>query len=330
MVEFFDVDELPDPEVAQGPDGPAAETPDDVARLYASASARVASAFTDELGGFRVEFSPRDFNVRGTDEQRPDLVLVVLAPEGPGVELEKRVLYVSRNVRWNAGSEEVAIILLEAALLAERGIPLRQGGAGSPDSTLERVSRYVAQRESEREFNAGVAGYHGARATAEMADRKQFRDTFVKTIATDFSAVPIRGVVLQDGDNIQEQNHSTFTNGIAKVNDACGRSRRRGIPGQAPAPVTGLSDSGCISTSTTRKASSSRSRRASSRASCSAGARRPRARCWFVTTRSPGSRPSRARTSRAPACTPGWTRKRLWVGPTGPAGAGTTSSPWIR
>ncbi len=230
VVEFFDVDEWPDPEVAQGPDGPAAETPDDVARLYASASARVASAFTDELGGFRVEFSPRDFNVRGTDEQRPDLVLVVLAPEGPGVELEKRVLYVSRNVRWNAGSEEVAIILLEAALLAERGIPLRQGGAGSPDSTLERVSRYVAQRESEREFNAGVAGYHGARATAEMADRKQFRDTFVKTIATDFSAVPIRGVVLQDGDNIQEQNHSTFTNGIAKVNDAVGDPGGAGIP----------------------------------------------------------------------------------------------------
>ena len=58
-----------------GAAGPALE------KLYASPFVRVGSGFTDAAGAFRLELSARDFNLRGTAEQRPDLVLVVLAPE---------------------------------------------------------------------------------------------------------------------------------------------------------------------------------------------------------------------------------------------------------
>ncbi len=248
LVEVFDVDEWADPEVAQiavttnvaGGDGGfddagttnghAETTPGDFTKLYASPSSRIGSAVTDASGAFRLEFSPRDFNLRSEDEQRPDLVLAVLAPDEPGMPLAKRLLYLSGNARLNAGSDEAWIVWLGSALLADRGIPLRQAGADSPDSSQQRVSRYVAQRESEIEFNTGAADYHGSRASADIADRKQFRDTFVKDIATDFSAVPISGVMLQDGDNIQEKNQSTIAGGIAKVNDAVGSPGSAGVP----------------------------------------------------------------------------------------------------
>lgn len=239
LVEMFDVDDWPDPEVqrvtvantaaeagghgaeANGAAGPAVE------KLYASPSARVGSGLTDASGAFRLELSPRDFNLRGTEEQRPDLVLVVLAPEEPGVALEKRVLYMSGGVRWNAGSREAAIIRLPTALLAERGIPLRQGG---DDSARERVRLYVAKRESEQVFDAGVAAYHGAQAATETADRRQFRETFVKSIATDFSALPVNGEIVGDGDSIEDKNNATIANGIARVNDAVGDSGGAGVP----------------------------------------------------------------------------------------------------
>jgi hypothetical protein len=238
LVELFDIDDWADPEVPKvavvkagavgdGSDTNGAAAPGDVRKLYASPTARVCSGWTDSSGGFRLEFSPRDFNVRTVDEQRPDLVLVVLAPEEPGVEVEKRVLYLSGGVRWNAGSREAYIIRLSTALLEERGIPIQQGG---DDRTQQRVSLYVAQRESERDFNSGAASYHGGYATQETSDRKQFRDTFVKSIATDFSAVPVSGVMVQEGDNIQEKNGTTIAGGIAKMNDAVGDSDGAGVP----------------------------------------------------------------------------------------------------
>ena len=238
LVELFDIDDWVDPEVPKvavvkagavgdGSDTNGAAAPGDVGKLYASPTARVCSGWTDSSGGFRLEFSPGDFNVRTAEEQRPDLVLVVLAPEEPGVDVEKRVLYLSGGVRWNAGSREAYIIRLSTALLQERGIPIQQGG---DDRTQQRVSLYVAQRESERDFNSGAASYHGGYATQETSDRKQFRDTFVKTIATDFSTVPVSGVMVQEGDNIQEKNGTTIAGGVAKVNDAVGDSDGAGVP----------------------------------------------------------------------------------------------------
>src|SRR5690606_26343331 len=93
LVELFDLDAWADPETGQGeqaPDpmailrDPVAFIGRDIANLY-KLGKRVGSTVTDASGTFSVVIGPRDLTVARRAEQRPDLVLLVLAPDEPGL-----------------------------------------------------------------------------------------------------------------------------------------------------------------------------------------------------------------------------------------------------
>ena len=62
----------------------------------------------------------------------------------------------------------------------------------------------------------------------EITERKAFRKDFITKVTTDFSTVPASGVLVQDGDNIQEKNNETIAKGIARANDVLTNSD--GVP----------------------------------------------------------------------------------------------------
>ena len=101
LVELFDLDEWADPEggesAATGRDAaslardPLSLIGGDIANLY-KLGKRVGSAATKKLSGeFVIELTLRDFNLLRKTEQKPDLVLLVLAPDEPGLPLSKRL-----------------------------------------------------------------------------------------------------------------------------------------------------------------------------------------------------------------------------------------------
>jgi hypothetical protein len=143
LVELYDLDNWVDPEGGR----PAGDLPDISAIVRGDLSSlnklakRVASTLTTRSGEFTIPVTTKDFNVNGRSEQKPDLLLLVLGPDEPGYDLEKRLLHFAKDVRFNAGTNEAYIIRLPTRLLEEREIPF---GDRKTESELARASSILA------------------------------------------------------------------------------------------------------------------------------------------------------------------------------------------
>jgi len=173
LVDLLDLDNGPDPESGDGAiaRGATLSTPADVAALYKLGD-RIGSAITDASGRFRFDVVRKDFNLPRTTETKPDLVLVVLAPDQPGLDLAKRVLHFSKDVRLNAGSQEAYVICFTTAFFKEHDIPFGAQREQRRDTARDLVGAYVAERTRERDYSVGVAEFHSVEATRETQARK--------------------------------------------------------------------------------------------------------------------------------------------------------------
>jgi hypothetical protein len=233
LVVLFDLDSWEDPENKSAPvithaTASVSNLPD-LSVLYTLAD-RIGSEVTDDNGIFHFDITQRDFNLPSGREQKPDLLLLVLAPDEPGLDLNKRLLHFSKDIRLNAGSKEAYIIKLPSALLKEKGIPLTVETSETKETAESKVSLYINQKERELQYNTGLANYHGETANKETQDRKIFRQDFIRKVGTDYTVVPLNGQMVKEGDNVLDKNSETVNSGIAKANDALGDVNKDGVP----------------------------------------------------------------------------------------------------
>jgi hypothetical protein len=234
LVELFDLDKWSDPEDPKNPSEVAADPAavidaNDVPSLYKVAE-RVASEITDASGQFTFQVTTKDFNLPRKTEQKPDLVLLVLAPDEPGLTLNQRLLHFAKDVRLNAGSREAYIIRLPNALLEKKEIFVSQNEEDDRQTTRSKVASYVSEASREQEFDDGVAAFHAVQAAKESQELKLFRGEFIKKVGTDLSAVQLPGVIAADGDDIRKKNEQVVISGITKANNALGGVRAQGVP----------------------------------------------------------------------------------------------------
>ena len=235
LVELLDLDKWADPETSEkDPTGlirdPAvALATSDIPSLYKLCD-RLASGITDASGQCTFQVSPKNFNLPRKAEQKPDLVLLVLAPDEPGLDLSQRLLHFAKDLRLNAGSHEAYIIRLPSALLEKREIFVSQDNEDSGETTKKKLDSYVNESIREQEFEAGAAAFHGVQFAKERQELKVFRKDFIKKIATDFSAVQLSGVIAAEGDDIRQKNADIIGSGIAQANEALGGAKAQGVP----------------------------------------------------------------------------------------------------
>lgn len=238
LVELFDLDAWADSEI-KGADGQTARSATnvrpaidkDIAGLYADAD-RIGSVITDAQGRFTFEIIPKDFNLPGRSEQKPDLVLVVLAPDEPGLTLDKRLLHVTRDIYQNAGRREAYVIRLPAALLRERQIDSGQPQTESEESGKARAALFVAAKARAAQFDREVAAAQAVEAKVERTARVAFRKSFSKTIRSDLAVTAPPGQVMADGDpdTIGQKNANATAAGVASLNLAIGADEATGVP----------------------------------------------------------------------------------------------------
>ena len=123
LVEVYDFDPGTRPEEILSPGGggepglttapvPPASAPGD----------RLGSTLTGAGGQFSLAYEDADFRRRKPDEKRPDLVLVVRAPEDMSAAPDaSNVLHVSKDIRQDAGVSEAYVIYVPADRLASAG-----------------------------------------------------------------------------------------------------------------------------------------------------------------------------------------------------------------
>ena len=226
LVVLLDIDSFNDPEngavilrSASQP-GTAPASPD-ITKLLANFSSynRLFSGITDADGKTAATVLPKDFNTGDEKEKKPDLLLLVLAPEEPGWDLAKRLLYLSNDFRVNAGSSEAYIVRLDTALLTEKQIPIPRTDADDP---VARIAAYQDRSAGDDQFHGAILDLEKARTQQRQADFVQSRDQF-KSLLT---PTPINAVgsnyatFVADGEAVKDKLVDHFTRETTRVTTA--------------------------------------------------------------------------------------------------------------
>ena len=107
---------------------------------------RLGSVLTNANGAFLLDYDDSEFK-----EERPDLLLFVTAPEGPGLDGCSPVLHVSCGIRQNAGRIESYLIRLMAEELKGAGVPLPSVPAQASEASKALSKRLLAVEVRRRE-----------------------------------------------------------------------------------------------------------------------------------------------------------------------------------
>lgn len=195
MTVLLDLDSFNDPEnlpviLKTLPKAAAAAPGSAITKLLSNFSSynRLFSGITDAEGKTAATVWPRDFNTGKENEQKPDLLLLVLAPEEPGLDLAKRLLYFSTDFRVNAGSSEAYIVRLATVLLVEKQLPVP-----SPDtnnSVDAKIAAYHTNSAADDQFHSAILEVEQTKTRQRQADFVRSRDGFKKL----FTPIPINAV----------------------------------------------------------------------------------------------------------------------------------------
>jgi hypothetical protein len=167
---------------------PDAAFPDEVLDSLGRLGDRLGSVITDQNGAFELEYEDAEFRVANAVEQRPDLFLILLAPESPKASAKDLLLFSSQEVRRNAGKREQFLIRLPESLLKEKGIPF--GAAAADETTAARVEDYSRRQSEDKEYIAKTQRSRAADINATLAEFQETKRTLLGNMARPAVSMP--------------------------------------------------------------------------------------------------------------------------------------------
>lgn len=182
---------------------------------------RIASIATDLEGKFTFSYEDAEFKIRNEGEKRPDLLLLVAAPEETGQDPNSRILHVSLAIRQNAGRTETYLIRLTSEQLTCAGIPLptlvREDSEAS-GSLLTRLNTMETRRE---ELTVGITDLAKKRVDNVRARLATYQTDFKPKLQNSLSRLSENIIaperVVAPGESVLAKSNSTIKRGIEQV-----------------------------------------------------------------------------------------------------------------
>lgn len=157
LVVIFDVDPNTKPEEVIVETQPVGSPPNSTITTHPlPPGERLGAVLTGSDGSFALSYEDAEYRIRNPDEQRPDLMLLVMAPEDADVDGHPAILFTSTSVRQNAGRTEQYLIRLTAEQLTNAGIPLPTTPSNEVEQPGLVVDRLVATGVRENTIIDGV------------------------------------------------------------------------------------------------------------------------------------------------------------------------------
>jgi len=183
---------------------------------------RIGSVITDKLGNFLLGHT--DLQFEGV-ESRPDLILVVFAPEDTLDDLhpfplppEKRVLYISTVPRDDAGSEEAYMIRLRQKQLEKFQIAIGVISAENETDSLQllnAIERSYALTDKMQEKLSPRIRFHLEKAT-EL--KKEVKEKF-SNFSTLRSSLRDHPLFISDKKSLPQVHKTVINDGLSRLKD---------------------------------------------------------------------------------------------------------------
>lgn len=127
LVEIYDVDANMRREQSTDAQESTKISTEQLARWPLSHAMRLSSGVTQADGAFELNYEDTDFRRRNSEKQRPDLLLILRAPEeepteGKDGQQKVNILYLSKEIRQDASANEVYVIRMSTAKLQTAGL----------------------------------------------------------------------------------------------------------------------------------------------------------------------------------------------------------------
>lgn len=173
------------------------------------------------------------------DEIRPDLFLVVTAPEETGVEIFKNVIYRSNWARVNAGREETYMIRLTTRELEAAKIPVPVTEEESNNTNIK-IAKFIANKNSLKAFRKGVKEYNTAVEEEDKEERKSLRRKFKEAILPNLAVLNSMRYFVKDTDTIEAVQSLAIQDGIDNVDRVLNKTNTKKRDATIPEPGKGI------------------------------------------------------------------------------------------
>ena len=213
LVVIYDLDPgaRPDEEFA----APVATTTVSVP-VVASPGDRLGSVLSGPDGAWSLEYDDAEFRIANNTEKRPDLQLMVLAPEDADTDAPPTVLFSSKLMRMNSGRLEAYLIRIPAAQLEAARIPLPTV-ADETSTTDAKVEKFRATRTAQRRLREGLKTVNKEIAEQDLESRKAVRQTIDRVIRTDLATLAETVNVVTATASIEDVQQTVFTAGSDQI-----------------------------------------------------------------------------------------------------------------
>ena len=233
LIEVYDIDPNTKPEIivqfTQNNPNFAANSPNFWQNFSGD---RLGSVPTDESGKFELVYEDDDFQTGETEGKRPDLMVLVIAPEEKKDAPCPQILHISCGIRQNAGRVENYIIKLTKKQLEDAGIELPQavtGDSQQPEIVIKRMAQAVERQE---QITEGFRQIASQRVKQERELTKTLEANTAKVLES-LSSVPLSLrkslSYVHPGESIEQVNARVIEADIAhKINKPTNRAPIKG------------------------------------------------------------------------------------------------------
>lgn len=175
----------------------------------------------EQAGAFELDYTRDDIGSASQQESRPDLLLMVLAPEEHAEEPDARVLFVSA-VREDAGRNEEWVVRLATAQLEAAGVPLPTVPADEVVEDAERVVTRLLNADVRREtMDEGMRAIDRKKVERVRETAGSFRGTLQPALRKALSRVPDNvldpDAFVGPGDSVEVKSNGIIRRGIEQV-----------------------------------------------------------------------------------------------------------------
>lgn len=192
-----------------------------VGKIALSAHDRLGSALTNNDGSFTIQYE--DDVLKYSNEKakaiRPHLALVVFVPETQGRKSYENILFVTDDIRSNAGKAEIFLVKITTKALTQLSVPIPAPIKASPDETSEdKVRAYLRNKQQEAILRDGIRKINKDNIDKQREEQKKFKAAFRDSIvAQDTSNLQV-GFFVKENEQIEPRHLSAIASGINNFN----------------------------------------------------------------------------------------------------------------
>jgi len=177
---------------------------------------RIGSVLTNSEGKFDLQYEDSEFQVRSR-EYRPDLIVIVTAPECSDEGDCPNVLHISCGTRSNAGLTESFSIVISEEQLQEAGIPVPGSLDEDPISVIKKINDQFQQDKKLSDAQRKIAEKKIELRREQKKEVDKKLQNFYKMLSTVSDEQKKKLNFVNPGESVEKKNMEVMQTGIKNV-----------------------------------------------------------------------------------------------------------------